>query len=408
MSWWKEINQTQRNALIGGLGGWMLDAADVMLYVMALTAIMSDLHLDTATAGLLASVMLFSSAFGGIAFGVVADRYGRKFALICAVSIYTVFTALSGTATNATELAIYRTLLGLGMGGTWASGALLVAETWPDKHRGKASGFMQGGWAIGYMLAALLAGIILPLYGWRVLFFIGVIPSILMLLFIIFKVKEPQMWLDSRKKIKPSPLAAFRTLFRTPLLKIVVITSIFTSFVQLGYWGLFTWLPGFMSTPVEQGGAGMDIVKTSGWVIMMQVGALFGYSSFGFVADKFGRKKAFALYLLAAALVVVVYGNLRSPLALLIFGPLVGFFGSGFFSGFGVFLAELFPTSVRGTAQGLVYNFGRGVSAFAPVIIGALAQVYGIGSSLMLTAVFFVCGASMLFFLPETAGKKLE
>ena len=294
MSWWKEINQTQRNALIGGLGGWMLDAADVMLYVMALTAIMSDLHLDTATAGLLASVMLFSSAFGGIAFGVVADRYGRKFALICAVSIYTVFTALSGTATNATELAIYRTLLGLGMGGTWASGALLVAETWPDKHRGKASGFMQGGWAIGYMLAALLAGIILPLYGWRVLFFIGVIPSILMLLFIIFKVKEPQMWLDSRKKIKPSPLAAFRTLFRTPLLKIVVITSIFTSFVQLGYWGLFTWLPGFMSTPVEQGGAGMDIVKTSGWVIMMQVGALFGYSSFGFVADKFGRKKAFA------------------------------------------------------------------------------------------------------------------
>ncbi|EAX47430.1 major facilitator superfamily MFS_1 [Thermosinus carboxydivorans Nor1] len=413
--WYKTINKVQRNALIGGMGGWMLDAMDVLLYVMSLTSIMKEFNIDTAIAGLLASVTLFSSAIGGIVFGIVADYFGRKKALAGAVAIYTVFTGLSGIATSVTELAIYRTLLGLGMGGTWASGALLVSETWPKEHRGKASGFMQGGWALGYMMAAALSGAILPVYGWRVLFFVGVVPSVLMFLFIVFYTQEPELWLTNKKTKAAAPVVqktgdgfTFFQIFKPDLLRFTVIGAIFVSFVQLGYWGLFTWLPGFLSTPLEKGGAGLNIVKTAGWVFAMQIGALIGYNSFGFVADHYGRKRAFTIFLVIAAILVPVYGSLRDPFYLFLLGPLVGLFGSGYFSGFGAFLAELFPTRVRGTAQGFVYNFGRGVSALAPFIIGTLAKTFGIGTSLFVTSAFFIGGVITVAFLPETKGKVLD
>lgn len=411
--WYNVINRMQRNALIGGMGGWTLDAMDMLLYIMSLTFIMKEFQIDTAIAGLLASVTLFSSALGGTAFGVIADYWGRKKALIASILIYSVCTGLSGIATSVTELAIYRTILGLGMGGAWATGALLVNETWPKEHRGKASGFMQGGWAIGYMLAALLAGFILPLYGWRVLFFVGVIPSIIMLGFVAFNCDEPPVWLESKATKKTTAKQddagfTFFEIFKPGLLKFTLIASIFVSFVQLAYWGLFSWLPSFLSTPAAQGGAGMDIVKTSGWVFAMQIGALVGYTSFGYLADYAGRKKAFAIFLLIAAILVPIYGSLRDATLLFIVGPLIGCFGSGYFSGFGAFLSELFPTRVRGAAVGFIYNFGRGVSALAPFIIGTLAKTYGIGTSLFITALFYAIGVAVVMFLPETKGKALE
>lgn len=411
--WYNVINRMQRNALIGGMGGWTLDAMDMLLYIMSLTFIMKEFQIDTAIAGLLASVTLFSSALGGTAFGIIADYWGRKKALIASILIYSVCTGLSGIATSVTELAIYRTILGLGMGGAWATGALLVNETWPKEHRGKASGFMQGGWAIGYMLAALLAGFILPLYGWRILFFVGVIPSIIMLGFVAFNCDEPPVWLESKATKKTTAKQddagfTFFEIFKPGLLKFTLIASIFVSFVQLAYWGLFSWLPSFLSTPAAQGGAGMDIVKTSGWVFAMQIGALVGYTSFGYLADYAGRKKAFAIFLLIAAILVPIYGSLRDATLLFIVGPLIGCFGSGYFSGFGAFLSELFPTRVRGAAVGFIYNFGRGVSALAPFIIGTLAKTYGIGTSLFITALFYAIGVAVVMFLPETKGKALE
>lgn len=411
--WYNVINKTQRNALIGGMGGWTLDAMDMLLYIMSLTAIMKDFQVDTAVAGLLASVTLLSSAVGGTAFGVIADSWGRKKALIASIVIYTLFTGLSGIATSVSELAVYRTILGLGMGGAWATGALLVSETWPTEHRGKASGFMQGGWAIGYMIAALFAGFVLPVYGWRVLFFVGVIPSIMMLLFVVFCCEEPAVWQENKRLKqtavkKESAGSSFFEIFKGDMLKFTVIASIFVSFVQLAYWGLFSWLPGFLSTPIEQGGAGMNIVKTSGWVFAMQIGALFGYTSFGYLADYAGRKKAFAAFLLAAAILVPIYGSLRDATLLFVVGPFIGFFGSGYFSGFGAFLSELFPTRIRGAAVGFIYNFGRGVSALAPFIIGTLAKTYGIGTSLFITALFYALGVVMVMFLPETKGRALE
>jgi MFS family permease len=180
-------------------------------------------------------------------------------------------------------------------------------------------------------------------------------------------------------------------------------------FVLFAYWGLFTWMPSFLSRPVAQGGAGLGIVKSSGWIIPMQIGAFFGYTTFGFLADRFGRRPVFAVFLLCAAALVPIYGQLvRHEVALLALGPLLGFFGHGYFSVFGVMLSELFPTHVRGTAQGFVYNVGRAFSAFAPYTVGALADIYGIASALAITSAFFLVGACAIFLLPETRGQELQ
>jgi MFS family permease len=274
---------------------------------------------------------------------------------------------------------------------------------------------MQSGWAIGYMLAALISGLILPVYGWRVLFCVGVIPSVLMVIFILLRCEEPVIWQEAQTKKAMQPQQAavqektsILAIFGRDIIKITLIATIFACFAQLAYWGLFTWLPSYLSSPLEQGGAGMTIVKTSGWVFAMQIGALIGYTSFGFIADKYGRKTAFCIFLAAAAVLVPLYGSMRNPTLLFLVGPLIGCFGSGYFSGFGVMLSELFPTSLRGAGLGFVYNVGRGASALAPIIIGTLADRFGIGTSLYITSFFFVCGIIALRFLPETKGQNLR
>jgi MFS family permease len=297
------------------------------------------------------------------------------------------------------------------MGGEWSSGSVLVSETWPAEHRGKAIGIMQSGWALGYILAALVSAFILPRFGWRALFLVGVLPALLTI-WIRRRVPEPAVWnvaQTARLSLSQFFNNKLSAIFQPALLRRTLIATLLTSFVLFAYWGLFTWLPGFLSKPLAQGGAGMSIVKTSGWIIPMQIGAFFGYLSFGFIADRFGRKPAFIFYLLTAAILVPIYGQMaRSDTALLILGPFIGFFGSGYFSLFGAMLAELFPTSIRATGQGFAYNAGRAFSALAPYSIGQLADIYGIGSALALTSAFFLIGAMMILLLPETRGTELK
>jgi MFS family permease len=420
--WSRTITPTQWRTLFAAQAGWMLDAMDVLLYTFALTTIQKEFQFDSATAGALASVTLLASAIGGILFGVIADYIGRTKALIATILIYSFCSAGTATAQSLLQLVLWRSLLGLGMGGEWSSGAVLVSETWPAEHRGKAIGIMQSGWALGYILAAMVSAMVLPRFGWRALFFVGLLPALLTI-WIRRRVPEPEVWTvtsrfsfskDSKKEVGTSLLGSrsfkgkLAGIFAPILLRRTLIATLVTSLVLFAYWGLFTWLPGFLSKPLTQGGAGMSIVKTSGWIIPMQIGAFFGYLSFGFISDRFGRKPAFISYLIAAAILVPIYGQLaRNDVALLLLGPFVGFFGSGYFSLFGAMLAELFPTPVRATGQGFAYNSGRAFSALAPFIIGGLADVYGIGSALALTSAFFLAGASMILFLPETRGTKL-
>src|SRR5208283_4828542 len=300
LPWWKQATKKQWYALFAGQAGWALDAFDVLLYVFALTTIMKEWGLSPAAAGFLASTTLFASAFGGIAFGVIADHIGRKKALMLTVLIFSVCSGFSGLAQNLVQLAIARTVLGLVMGGQWASGALLVSETWPAKHRGKAIGLMQGGWAIGYIIAAVVAGLVLPTLGWRVLFFVGILPALL-ILWIQSNVDEPEIWLKHRAEKKAGTKISFGQIFHADLIRYTLLATLVSTFVMFAYWGLFTWMPGFLSSPIEKGGAGLGIVRSSQWIVPMMIGAFFGYVSFGFFADKFGRRPTFALYLVISA-----------------------------------------------------------------------------------------------------------
>jgi len=409
--WSRDITPSQWRALFAAQAGWMLDAMDVLLYTFALTTIQKEFKFDSATAGGLASVTLLASAVGGILFGIIADYVGRTKALVATILIYSFCSAGTATAQNLWQLILWRSLLGLGMGGEWSSGAVLVSETWPDEHRGKAIGIMQSGWALGYILAAIVSAIVLPSFGWRALFLVGVLPALLTI-WIRRRVPEPAIWKAGQAdSLSPSSFLKEKLskIFKPALWRRTLIATLVTSFVLFAYWGLFTWLPGFLSKPILQGGAGMSIVKTSGWIIPMQIGAFFGYLSFGFIADRFGRKPAFIFYLITAAILVPIYGQMaRNDKVLMILGPFIGFFGSGYFSLFGAMLAELFPTKVRGTGQGFAYNAGRAFSALAPFIIGGLADIYGIGSALALTSAFFLIGACMVLLLPETRGTVLE
>jgi MFS family permease len=318
-----------------------------------------------------------------------------------------VFTAACGLAQNIVQLGVFRVLLGLGMGGEWACGAALVAETWPAQHRGKALGVMQSSWAVGYGLAAALTGVILPWFGWRAVFFAGIFPALVA--FWIFRyVPEPEIWQRSRRQPgSASPLAGLLALWRGEHRRHLIVTTAANAGTMFAWWGLFTWIPPYLSLPAERGGAGLDIMRTSTWIILMQVGTWLGYVSFGYISDWLGRKRTYAGFIFIAAALVPLYASTRNPLALLFIGPLVGFFGTGYFSGFGAITAEIFPTSVRASAQGLTYNLGRGVSALAPYLIGALSAQRGLGFAFLLTSGAFLFAGILALFIPETRGREL-
>jgi MFS family permease len=390
--------------------GYMLDAMDVLLYVFALQTLRAEFALSNREAGLVSSATLITSAAGGFLFGLLADRIGRRRALIYSILLYSFACGGTALARNFHELLLWRALIGFGLGGEWAAGAVLVAESWPPEQRGRAIGLMQSGWALGYILAAGVAAWILPLYGWRLLFLVGLLPALLTLA-IRRTVEEPAIWSAARR---PAGGPGLLSLFRRPLAATTVLATALTTSVLFAYWGLFTWLPGFLSAPASAGGAGLSIVRTSAWIVPLELGAFAGYLSFGWLADRLGRRPAFLIYMLGAAALTPVYGLLPHWLpgaaepALLALGPLVGFLGSGYFSLFGAFLAELYPTAVRGAGQGFTYNSGRALSALAPYLVGAAADRSGLGAALGINSAFFLAGAALIFTLPETRGARLE
>jgi MFS family permease len=393
-------------ALWAAMLGYMLDALDVLLYVFAVQTLRTEFHWSAATAGLVSSATLLMSSVGGVLAGVLADRIGRSRALIYAILVYSIGSGGSATSTGIVSLLLWRAVVGLGLGGEWSAGAVLVAESWPPQHRAKAIGLMQSGWALGYMLAAATTAYILPRFGWRALFLVGVLPAFFTI-WIQRKVKEPEIW--SAK----TSTGRITDLFRPPLGRRTFLATALATSVLFAYWGLNTWLPGFLSAPKSQGGAGLNILDTSGWIFIMQFGAFLGYVSFGWLADRFGRRPTFFWYVLMAAILTPIYGltprwaGASSETWLLILGPLIGFCGTGFFALFGAMLAELYPTSIRGTAQGFVYNFGRATSALAPLAVGAVADRQGIGAALALNSAFFLIGSVLVFTLPETKNTKL-
>lgn len=406
-AWWREVTRKEWNALGAGFFGFALDAFDVMVYAFALTTILKEWGLTPVEAGFLATVTLFSSAVGGIGAGAVADKLGRRKGIMVTIFLFTIFTGLSGLTQSLVQLAIARTILGLGMGGQWTAGVLLVSETWSAKHRGKAIGIMQSGWAFGYVMAAVAAMFVLPVWGWRALFIIGVIPGIILLLWITFAVEETEMW-EQTRHLKKDASMGFSQIFRPDLLRYTVVITLASTFLMFAYWGLFTWLPGYLSTPVDKGGAGLSILKSSSFMIPTMLGAWVGYVTYGFFADRFGRRPVFAAYLVVAAVLVYFYGSVRDLNTILLMGPFVGLFGSGAFSGFGAICSESFPTRARGIGTGFTYNVGRMISAVSPMVIGYFAGIYGMGSALGLTSLSYILAGATIFLIPESKGRELE
>jgi MFS family permease len=385
--WVTEASQEQKRTLLAAFLGYMLDSMDVMLYALVLGQVQREMHLSAALSGAMMSVTLIAAAFGGVGFGWFADRYGRVRALTLSVLVYSVATGLCGFAQTATQLMLFRVLLGLGMGGEWASGAVLVAETWPARHRGKALALVQSSWAVGYALGAGVVALVMPRFGWRAVFFVGILPA-LVSLWVRSGLREPEVW-SQQRSVRLRPGRLFRGAFGYSML----VCASMNAAALFAWWGLFTWLPRFLSMPTAEGGRGLGIVQTSAWTIVLETGTFLGYIGFGFLADRFSRKYTYIGFLIVAALLVPLFAFVRNPNALLVIGPLVGFFGTGYFSGFSVIASELFPTALRASAMGFVYNVGRVLSAAAPYLIGLVSEHAGLSWALCITSAAFLVAA---------------
>ncbi|HJT17614.1 MAG TPA: MFS transporter [Thermoanaerobaculia bacterium] len=391
-----EVDRTAWRALFAAQIGWMLDAMDFLLFTFAIVPIQKEFGLSSATMGALTSVALVAGAIGGIAFGRIADAIGRVRAMTISILLYSFATAGLATSQALWQLLAWRTLVGLGMGGEWSCGSVLVAETWPAEHRAKAMGIMQSGWAIGALIAAAISALLLGTYGWRVLFLVGALPAIAAF-FIRRGVKEPPVWVQ--RKVGET---RWGEMFSPALIRRTIIATLLSSSVLVAYWGVMTWLPAFLASQ------GLTVTKSAAWLMLLQIGAFFGYVTFGWFADRFGRRAAFTAFMIGAAASVPLFAfGAGSKLTLVVIGPLVGYFAHGYYSVFGAMLAELFPTRIRASAQGFCYNAGRLASAAAPLAIGAAAASYGLGTAIAVDAMFFAVGGVLIWMLPETKGAEL-
>ena len=404
---WSATTSAQRRVVIAASLGWMLDAFDVMLYSIVLATLMRAFAMSRTTAGLLNALTLIASAIGGLLFGLLADRFGRRRMLTASILAYSVFTFACGLSTSIVMLAIFRFLLGLGMGGEWNTGAALVAESWPAAWRGRALGIVQSSWAIGYALAALVAGLILHFARWahapwRWVFFTGILPAFLVL-WIQHSVPEPPLWERTRATSSAQEPTALR-LYLRPL---IVLTAANTG-GMFAWWGLFTWIPAYLVLPAAQGGRGFTSLSLTGFLVTINLlGMLPGYLLFGVAADRFGRRPTFVVYLGAAACAVPLLAAARQPAFIVLFASIAAFFGTGFFTGSAIIGSELFPTQARATALGISYNVARGLSALAPFTIGALSERYGLSWAFGASAIAFAAAALLGLLLPETQGASL-
>jgi MFS family permease len=409
-----QITSAQKRTLLAAALGWMLDAFDAMLYALVLAHVMRDLGMTKSVAGLLNSLTLVASGIGGVGFGFIADRIGRKRALMLSILTYSVCSFASGLSRSVAMLAAFRFILGLGMGGEWNTGATLVAETWPAELRAKAIAIVQSSWAIGYAFAAVVAGVVLHYADWRMVFFVGILPALLTL-WIQKDVPESGLWEQKLSVVNKSVASSasestgFAQIFRPPYVRNTFALLLLNFFGMFAWWGLFTWMPPYLSLPIGQGGRGFGVMGTTTLLLVLNLAGMFpGYASFGWVADQLGRRKSFILYTFMAGLLVPLYALAREQWLLLILGTLVAFFGTGFFSGSGIMGSELFPTTVRARALGFTYNGARALSAVAPFAIGRVGEVKGLSWAFYLCAGSFLLASLMATQLPETKGRVLE
>jgi MFS family permease len=413
-SWYAALGTKGRKAFAAAFAGYSLDAFDLIILTLTLTAIGTTFDVSTGATGALSTVTLSASAIGGVLAGVLCDRIGRARTLMMTVAVYSLFTLLSGLASSYEMLLVFRVFQGIGFGGEWAVGAVLVAELVRPEARGKALGVIQSAWAVGWALAVIAYTIVFSLFGeeqaWRVLMVIGVLPALL-IFYVRRHVEDPEVFAETKQKEEDRDREAvdahatespLRQIFRADLAKTTIAASVLATGIQGGYYAMFTWIPTYLEEERN-----LTVVGTSGYLAVVIAGAFAGYLTAGFVHDRLGRRKTFALFasLAGASLVIYFMVPSGSNTTLLVVCFPLGFFSSGCFSGFGSYLSELFPTRARGTGGGFCYNVGRGIGALFPGIIGFLAAAIGLGGAVAFGVLGYVIAISALAFLPETHGK---
>jgi MFS family permease len=405
LGWFRALGPRGRRAFAGAFGGYALDSYDYFTLPLSMVALAAYFGLDSGQTGLFTTVTLLASGIGGALAGVLADRAGRVRALMITVITYAIFTVACGFAPNFESLLVFRALQGLGFGGEWAVGAILVAEYASAKHRGRTLGAIQSSWAVGWALAAIVYTLVFSVFdadtAWRVMFWTGALPALLV------------VWMRRQVQDAPEAIAvreksagkgSFAAIFKPDLLRTTIFAGLLSTGVQGGYYTLATWVPTYLKSD-----RGLSVVGTGGYLTFLISGAFLGYLTGGYLTDRLGRRRNIWLFALLSAVCIVAYGNIPSGADtwLLVLGFPLGFCMSAIFSGFGSYLSELYPTAVRGSGQGFTYNAGRAVGAVFPTTVGFLADSWGVGGALVFGAIGYGIAALALLGLPETRGKEL-
>lgn len=392
--------KTKWHVLFGGFFGYMFDAMDILLLAVAMPVIIADLGISRADGGLLATATMVGIGFSSIIVGWCADTYGRRKTLFWSLIIFSVLTMAIAYTSTWFEILVLRFLAGLGLGGVWSIIVSYITETWPAKQRGRAASFVLSSFPVGAGLAAFLAYLIIPTFGWRALFLCGGGAIIAALYFLIF-VLESEAWKKQKEeqKVKGEKIS-ISEVFSPDMLRNTILATTVASFGLIGYWGCTTWLPLFLTQD-----RGLSMETMSLFFVVLNIGMFVGYNAFGMLADKVGRRTALVLSFMGTAITLPIYVNMTGDMSLLIMGPVYAFF-TAFVGLMGSYFPELFPTRVRTIGAGFCFNIGRGVSAFAPFAMGFIAQSYGLVTGLMICAVFFCLAGLMMFALPNIDGKK--
>jgi MFS family permease len=384
--------------------GWLFDFYDLILYSFLLVPIAREFGFTRDESALVLGVSLGCTALGGIAFGKLADVSGRKTVLQWTIIMYSAGAFLSGLAGGLWTLLLARVITAVGVGGEWATGQTIISETFPAKRRGHYGALMQTGAPLGVALAAIMGTWFAPTFGWRLTFMVSALPALLVTL-IRRHMPESDVWEDHHRR--GTGAAGFASLLRPPLRRLALLGFLLTALNMSAYWFTYSWLPGYLTTERH-----LSIVDSGGWILVIVVGELVGYGTFGWLADRFGRKPvftAFTVIMAAGLLMITVFWPLieNDPGLILAFMLLVGV-GTGTWSMFGPFFSELFPTSVRNTAVGSVFNAARGVQFFTPLIISGVARWAGLAGGISLAAAFSLGAGIVVWTLPETRGRELQ
>ncbi len=391
-------------ALLGSAVGYAMDGFDLLILGFMLTAISADLGLTPAQGGSLVTWTLIGAVAGGIIFGALSDRYGRVRVLTWTIVLFAVFTGLCAFAQGYWDLLIYRTIAGIGLGGEFGIGMALAAEAWPARHRAKAASYVALGWQVGVLGAALLTPLLLPIIGWRGMFIIGIFPAFVAW-YLRAKLHEPEVFVQKQGDKPGSKLEPFRLLIKDKATtKVSIGIVILTSVQNFGYYGIMIWMPNFLSKQL-----GFSLTKSGIWTAVTICGMMLGIWIFGRLADRIGRKPSFLLFQTGAVLSIIAYSQLSDPTTMLFAGAVLGMFVNGMMGGYGALMAEAYPTAARATAQNVLFNLGRAVGGFGPVVVGAVVSAYSFQIAIaFLATIYIIDMIATIFLIPELKGKALD